>query len=68
MNAHAHPRPADAGLIAPDAIALRDWFAGHVVAAMLVAPKQPGVPRNEMEGMAKAAYEYADAMIKARGA
>ena len=47
---------------------LRDWFAGHLIAAMIVAPKLPGVARLEMDAMAKSAYEYADAMLRARAA
>ena len=47
-------------------IELRDLFAGQVLAAMLVAPKQPGVTRLEMDDMAKMSYLYADAMLKAR--
>lgn len=49
------------------AISLRDQFACHVIGAMIIAPKQPGVVRLEMDGLAQAAYEYADAMLKARG-
>lgn len=45
---------------------LRDWFAGQALTGMIPAPKQPGVPMLNMEGMAKAAYEYADALIKRR--
>ena len=63
---NAQTRPADAGHSIPTGVDLRDWFAGQVVAAMIIAPKQPGVPRQEMDGMARAAYEYADAMMKAR--
>lgn len=47
-------------------ITLRDWFAGQIVAALLIAPKQPGVSRAEPDGMARMAYEQADAMLKAR--
>lgn len=49
------------------AISLRDLVACHVVAAMIVAPKQPGVSRLDMDDMARAAYEYADALIRVRG-
>ena len=51
---------------ASQSIELRDWFAGQVMAAMIIAPKQPGVSRLEMDDMAKMAYEYAEAMLKAR--
>ena len=46
---------------------LRDQFAGQVLAAMIIAPKQPGVSRLEMDDMAKSAYLYADAMLRVRG-
>jgi len=45
---------------------LRDLFAGQVLAAMIVAPRQPGVSRLEMDDMAKMSYQYADAMLKVR--
>ena len=50
------------------AMTLRDWFAGQVLTGLIPAPKQPGVPSLNMEGMAKAAYDYADAMMKRRAA
>lgn len=53
-------------LAAGEPTQLRDLFAGQVLAAMIVAPKQPGVSRLEMEDMAKMSYQYADAMLKAR--
>jgi len=53
-------------LVSTESIELRDWFAGHVLAAMIIAPKQPGVSRLEMEDMAKMSYQYAEAMLKAR--
>jgi hypothetical protein len=53
--------PAD-----PGNTSLRDTFAAHIIGAMIVAPKQPGVVRPEMDAMAKAAYEWADAMLRAR--
>ena len=48
------------------AMTLRDWFAGQVLTGLIPAPKQPGVPSLNIEGMAKAAYDYADAMMKRR--
>jgi len=53
-------------LAAKESIELRDWFAGQVLAAMMIAPKQPGVSRLEMDDMAKMSYQYAEAMLKAR--
>jgi hypothetical protein len=47
---------------------LRDTFAGQILAAMIIAPKQPGVSRLEMDAMAQSAYDYADALIRVRGA
>jgi hypothetical protein len=58
---------ASASPAANEGIALRDWIAGQMMAAILVAPKQPGVPRMDKHEMAASAYEYADAMISARG-
>ena len=52
---------------AVDQPGLRDLFAGHALAALIASPKLAGVPRADMEGMARQAYEYADAMISARG-
>ena len=54
------------GSSARESIDLRDMFAGQVLAAMIVAPKQPGVSRLEMDDMAKMSYQYADAMLRAR--
>jgi hypothetical protein len=45
---------------------LRDMFAGQIYAAMLVAPKQAGVPREEKVEMARSAYQHADALMLAR--
>ena len=43
-------------------MSLRDWFAGKALCGLLAAPNVYGsVPE-----LAKCAYEYADAMIKAR--
>jgi hypothetical protein len=50
-----------------EANALRDHFAAQILPAMLIAPKEAGVPRMKMDAMAEAAYEYADAMMRARG-
>ena len=45
-------------------MSLRDWFAGQALAGMLAYPA-PGAPIPRV--VAKAAYEYADAMIAERG-
>jgi hypothetical protein len=51
-----------------DAITLRDHFAAQILPAMLIAPKEAGVPRLKMEAMAESAYDFADAMMRARAA
>lgn len=56
------------GTPAPIGMTLRDWFAGQALSGMIPAPKQAGVPMLNIEGMAKTAYEYADAMLKRRDA
>lgn len=48
------------------AATLRDQFAGQMAAALIIAPKQPGVSRPELAELARMAYEYADMLIKAR--
>jgi hypothetical protein len=45
---------------------LRDLFAAHALSALISSPKLAGVPRADMDGMAKQAYDYANAMIAAR--
>lgn len=61
MTDHRTPStPTDTG------IALRDHFAGQAFAALLIAPKQPGVARMDTDAMAKSAYDYADALLRAR--
>lgn len=48
------------------AIPLRDWFAGQALVGMIPMPRSPGVLVLSMDGMAGAAYQYADAMMRAR--
>ncbi len=48
-------------------ISLRDFFAGQMAAAFVIAPKQPGVAKPDMATLAKMAYEQADALLKVRG-
>lgn len=45
---------------------LRDLFAAHALSALISSPKLAGVPRADMDGMAKQAFDYANAMIAAR--
>jgi hypothetical protein len=40
---------------------LRDWFAGQVLACLVVNPNTRGI-----DGLASDSYRYADAMLKAR--
>jgi hypothetical protein len=49
-----------------DTATLRDQFAAQILPAMLIAPKEPGVPRLKMDAMAVSAYAFADAMLRAR--
>lgn len=53
--------------VATPSIGLRDWFAGQALVAFLGAegPHQP-YSQDPPELSAKRAYEYADAMLKAR--
>jgi hypothetical protein len=56
----ANPTDLEAG------IGLRDYFAAHLAAAIIIAPKQVGVPRPTMEAIAAQAFEFADAMVRVR--
>lgn len=49
-----------------DDTALRDWFAGQALVGMIPTPRAPGVLPLTIDGMADAAYQYADAMLRAR--
>lgn len=51
-----------------DVRTLRDWFAGQVLSGLISAPRQPGVLALSVDGMAAAAYGFADAMMRARAA
>ncbi len=62
MKAPAASSPSD---LEPG-IGLRDFLAAHLAAAIVVAPKQVGVPRPDMEAMAAQAYDFADAMLRVR--
>ncbi|MGE4071379.1 MAG: hypothetical protein AB7E72_09415 [Lysobacterales bacterium] len=50
----------------PEVITLRDLAACHALSGMIPAPKVPGVLPLTPDGMAQAAYAYADAMLRAR--
>jgi hypothetical protein len=45
---------------------LRDWFAGQALVGLIPTPRAPGVLPMTIDGMADAAYKYADAMLRAR--
>ncbi len=45
---------------------LRDWFAGQALVGMIPTPRAPGVLPLSIDGMAEQAYQYADAMLRAR--
>jgi hypothetical protein len=45
---------------------LRDWFAGQALVGMIPTPRAPGVLPLDIDGMARLAYQYADAMLRAR--
>ena len=49
-----------------ETMALRDMFASHALSGMLPAPKVPGVLPMTPDGLALAAFAYADAMLRAR--
>lgn len=47
--------------------ALREWFAGQALVGMIpTPPRAPGVLPLTIDGMAVAAYQYTDAMLRAR--
>lgn len=60
------PSTAAAPAAQPEAITLRDLAACHALSGMIPAPKVPGVLPLTPDGMAMAAYAYADAMLRAR--
>ena len=51
----------------PAALDMRDFFAGQALVGMLPKGKEPGVLPMNPDQMAEKAYEYADAMLRARG-
>jgi hypothetical protein len=61
-RAETSPAPAAQG----DNDALRDWFAGQALVGMIPTPRAPGVLPLSIDGMAEVAYQYADAMLRAR--
>ena len=61
----ADPRPFPS-LTPVGPMALRDVFAAQIIGALLVAPKQAGVPRLEKDAIAIQAFELADAMMRIR--
>jgi len=47
-------------------ITLRDWFAGQALVGIIPTPRSPGVLESSFLSRAEMAYQYADAMLKAR--
>jgi hypothetical protein len=64
--AFPHPDYLHSG---PDGMTLRDYFAAKALAALINHPNKDGenCGAKAVPTLAKFAYEYADAMIKARG-
>lgn len=58
----AETSPAHAG------VPLRDWFAGQALVGLIPSPARPGVLPLSAPDMARLAYQYADAMMRQRGA
>ena len=58
------PNPAAIPLNAAE---LRDYFAGQALVGMLPMPSRPGVLPLSIDQMAERAYDYADALLRARG-
>lgn len=56
------PAAANAG------VPLRDWFAGQALVGLIPSPARPGVLPLSATDMARLAYQYADAMMRQRGA
>jgi hypothetical protein len=49
-----------------DDFTLRDYFAGQVLAGIMVANVEEDFDNNPREAVAKICYSYADALIKQR--
>jgi hypothetical protein len=60
------PSDPKAGSETMQGVPLRDWFAGQAIVGLIPSPSKPGVLPLSVDGMAKTAYEYADAMMRAR--
>jgi hypothetical protein len=60
------PETSTAPAARGDDEALRVWFAGQALVGMIPTPRAPGVLPLSIDGMAEVAYQYADAMLRAR--
>lgn len=66
MNEPAFPRPSTAANLPQDGMTLRDYFAAKAMQGFLAYATHKGIyapPDNEL---ASAAFQLADAMLKAR--
>jgi len=68
----AFPRSDERGLMGEgfregsDGMALRDWFAGRAMEQLISVWPMTDGHLGDRKAVAKAAYEYADAMLAAR--
>ncbi len=62
---NAFPAMLPGGNYCTTGMSLRDWFAGQVLAAII---SHPGMEPDDChrDGCASLAYEFSDAMLKAR--
>lgn len=63
----AFPRQPNEYISGSEGMSLRVWLAGKAMAGLLSSWSSPGCEFFEADNVAKFAYEYADAMIAARG-
>jgi hypothetical protein len=62
MSSSGFAPPVVDGNLAP----LRDWFAGQALSGMIPSPRVPGVLPMTLDETARAAYAYADALLRVR--
>jgi hypothetical protein len=59
-------KPPSESVSPMNTVPLRDWFAGQALVGLIPSPARPGVLQLSTIDMARYAYQYADAMMKAR--